>query len=126
MVSTKRAVVTVAECVLIERITAREVADFLESGARPTIRADALKEFAVATPTYTRGIRVRGVRIEGSLDLSCTTLPALVLDDCQLSGTLDVSNARVGMLSLENTRSAMFARADFHRRAFRLLGLSGA
>jgi len=61
-------------------------------------------------PIRMPGVRVRGARIEGVLDLAdCTGLgaaglPALALEDCNLTTEINLSNARLARLSLNGSR----------------------
>ena len=50
------------------------------------------------------GLRVRGAHITGPLDLSCVTLPSVLLEDCEIPSRIDVSNAHLGALSLDRSR----------------------
>jgi len=51
-----------------DRILTGEVADFMGAAEKPLLRASFLDSLAIAAPP--RGIRVRGARIDGTLDLS--------------------------------------------------------
>ena len=86
----------------IRKIEAGDVADFSGATEKPVIRAAALRAAALRAPPC--GLRLSGARIEGGLDLSCLTLPALVLEGCDLPDAIDVSNARLGALSLDGSR----------------------
>lgn len=85
-----------------ERLAAGEVATFAGGGEKPRIAAALLHELALAAPP--RGIRVRGAAIVGDLDFACASLPALVLEDCDLEGRLDAAGAHLGALSLDRSR----------------------
>jgi hypothetical protein len=58
----------------------------------------------LALDALPRGIRIRGAHIQGRLDFADAGLPALVFEDCELDDVLDVSHARLGHLSISNTR----------------------
>lgn len=94
---------------VVDRTREGEVADFTPmlgaDGTKPAIRAGFLRKlllqlepgWAVRSP----GVRVKGARIDGALDLSdCTGLPALSLEGCELPEAIDISHARLARLSL--------------------------
>jgi hypothetical protein len=103
---------------VVERTRAGEVADFTAmagpGGAKPPVRAGFLRKlmlqldpnWAVRTP----GVRLRGAKIEGALDLTdCSGaggagLPALALVECELPDLVDVSHARLARFSLKGSR----------------------
>jgi hypothetical protein len=88
----------VADCAARGRIAQFEAG----KGEKPVIRADFLEDLALDQPA--RGIRIRGVRVDGAVDLSFATLAALVLEDCELPEKLDVTGARLGRLSINGSR----------------------
>src|SRR3954452_24705764 len=95
-----------AEQTALEKIGAGQVAEF--SGPKPVLSAAVLADAAEFAP---RGLRVRGARIEGRLDLSDAGLPALVLEDCDLPDVVDVTGAQLGRLSIKGSRfSHLLAR----------------
>lgn len=80
-------------------------------GAEQTIRSEVLRHLIVTTqwPAHAKGVRLRGLRIIGALDLESATLRCpLVLDDCYLDSpdpvTLDYAN--VSRLELVRCRMA--------------------
>jgi hypothetical protein len=80
------------------------VADFSAGNRRPAIRASVLDALAGEGPP--RGIRVRGARIEGPLDLTDCALAALILEDCEIAERLELKAARLGRLSIRASRFA--------------------
>ncbi|MET0182042.1 MAG: hypothetical protein ABW199_04060, partial [Caulobacterales bacterium] len=102
---------------VIDRTREGEIADFSPmigpDGVKPLVRAYFLRrlliglnpEWAVRMP----GVRVRGARIEGVLDLSdCSGaggagLPALELLDCEIPDGMDFSHARLARLALDGS-----------------------
>lgn len=101
---------------VVERTREGEVADFTAlagpEGAKPVVRAGFLRKLLLrldpAWPVQAPGVRIRGARIEGDLDLSdCAGgagLPALALVLCEIPGTIDVSYTRLARLSVESSR----------------------
>jgi hypothetical protein len=103
---------------VVERTRAGEIADFTPmagaDGAKPVVRAGFLRKlmlgldenWAVRTP----GVRIKGARIEGALDLTdCSGaggagLPALALVECDIPEVVDVSHARLARLSLRGSK----------------------
>lgn len=105
---------------VVERTRLGEIADLAPmtgpGGAKPVLRAGFLRKlllqldpnWAVQAP----GVRVRGARIEGGLDLSdCSGsgagaggLPALALTGCDFADAIDLSHARLARLSLRGSR----------------------
>ncbi|HLI21800.1 MAG TPA: hypothetical protein VKV32_11815, partial [Stellaceae bacterium] len=85
-----------------ERIKAGEVADFVGAAEKPPIRAAVLDVLALSAPP--RGIRVRGARIDGALDLRDAPLNVLALDDCDIAETLQLDGAKLGRLSIVGSR----------------------
>jgi hypothetical protein len=96
------------------RTEAGEVADFTPmtgpDGAKPIVRAGFLRKLMLQIdPSWcvrAAGVRLRGVRIEGALDLSdCSGaggvgLPALMLDACEIPDPIDLSRSRLARLCL--------------------------
>jgi hypothetical protein len=87
-----------------DRILAGEIADFSGAAEKPLLRAAVLDALAGAAPP--RGIRVRHARVDGTLDLSDASLPALALDDCDIAAPLMLDGARLGRLSIIGSRHA--------------------
>ncbi len=109
------AVLLAAEAEVVVRTAMGEVATFPDAGA--SIRAAFLRHLLLGLPATPEpwpirlpGVRIRGARIEGMLDLAdCAGpdnagLPALALEACELAGPLDLSNARLARLSLRGSR----------------------
>jgi hypothetical protein len=97
---------TDAEQRALNRLRDGEVAMF-DGPNRPHLRASALQQWSL--DGLPRGIRLRGVCIDGALDLTAATLPALVLEDCDLPDRVDVSHARLGQLSVVGSRMSHLA-----------------
>jgi hypothetical protein len=100
---------------VVERTNAGEIADFSAmggpGGAKPIVRAGFLRKlllrldpsWAIRTP----GVRIKGARIEGVLDLTdCSGdgLPALALVECEIPETVDLSHARLARVSFAGSR----------------------
>ncbi|HEY1504759.1 MAG TPA: hypothetical protein VGF92_10710 [Stellaceae bacterium] len=85
-----------------DRILAGDVANFAGAAEKPLLRATVLDALANAAPP--RGIRVKHARIDGALDLSDASLPALALDDCDIAAPLMLDGARLGRLSMIGSR----------------------
>lgn len=96
-------------------------AEFADTGAgRPVVRAAFLRRlmlglkasgerWKVAPP----GVRVRGARIEGALDLAdCVGLPALSLEDCDIPDEIDLSCSRLARVSLRGSRISVVLARD--------------
>ena len=110
---------------VVDRTRDGEVADFTpmigESGQRPSVRAGFLRKLLLGLDSSwtvrATGVRLKGVRVEGVLDLTdCSGaggagLPALSLESCELWEAVDLSRARL-------------ARVSF--RCCKLRGLTGA
>lgn len=99
---------------VVDRTNAGEIADFSAmggpGGAKPIVRAGFLRKlllrldqsWAIRTP----GVRIKGARIEGVLDLTdCSGegLPALSLVECEIPETVDLSHARLARVSFANS-----------------------
>lgn len=111
---------------VVERTRAGEIADFTPmagpEGAKPPVRAGFLRKLILGVDetwtVRTPGVRLKGARIEGALDLTdCTGtggegLPALVLADCEIAEPVDVSHARLARLSLRGSRLSRLAAAQ--------------
>lgn len=113
---------------VIDRTREGEIADFTPmigpDGVKPLVRAYFLRrlliglnpEWAVRMP----GVRVRGARVEGVLDLSdCSGaggagLPALELLSCEIPEPMDFSHARLARLALDG--SALRSLKAHHAR----------
>jgi len=102
---------------VVDRIRDGEVADFTlisGSGEKPAIRAGFLRKLLLKLePAWTipmPGVRIKGARIEGALDLSdCSGaggdgLPALELNGCDIPEPIDLNHARLARLSLDHSR----------------------
>lgn len=100
---------------VVDRTNAGEIADFSAmggpGGAKPAVRAGFLRKLLLRLdPSWTirtPGIRIKGARIEGSLDLTdCSGegLPALALVDCDIPDTVDLSHARLARVSFAGSR----------------------
>lgn len=99
---------------VVERTNAGEIADFSAmggpGGTKPIVRAGFLRKlllrldpsWAIRTP----GVRIKGARIEGVLDLTdCSGegLPALSLVECEIPDLVDLSHARLARVSFANS-----------------------
>ncbi len=103
---------------VMERTRLGEVADFTPmagpGGAKPAVRAGFLRKLLLRIDpnwlVHSPGVRLRGARIEGALDLTdCSGaggvgLPALALVDCEIAEPVDVSHSRLARLSLKGSR----------------------
>jgi hypothetical protein len=103
---------------VVERTRSGDVADFTPmagpGGVKPVVRAGFLRKLMLgldaAWPVRTPGVRLKGARIEGALDLTdCSGaggagLPALALIECDIPDAIDVSHARLSRLSLKGSR----------------------
>ncbi|MGE3930285.1 MAG: hypothetical protein AB7G05_08985, partial [Hyphomonadaceae bacterium] len=78
---------------VVDRTRQGELADFSPmrgaDGVKPAVRAGFLRKLMLQLeadwPVRTPGVRLRGVRIEGALDLTdCSGLPALSLESCDI------------------------------------------
>lgn len=93
-----------------------EVADFSAlaggDGAKPVIRAGFLRKLLLRLdpdwPVQAPGVRIKGARIEGALDLrDCAGgagLPALALVECEIPVAVNLSHTRLARLSIEGSR----------------------
>jgi uncharacterized protein YjbI with pentapeptide repeats len=103
---------------VVERTNAGEVADFSAmggpGGAKPAVRSGFLRKLMLGIdPSWTirtPGVRLKGARIEGVLDLTdCSGiggagLPALALTECEIPEAVDLSHARLARVSLAGSR----------------------
>jgi len=103
---------------VVERTRLGEIADFTQmagiGGAKPAVRAGFLRKLMLQIdPTWTvrtPGVRLKGARIEGALDLTdCSGaggdgLPALALVECDIPEPVDLSHARLARVSLKGSR----------------------
>lgn len=109
---------------VLERTRLGEVADFSAmsgAGAKPTVRAGFLRKLLLeldpAWPVQASGVRLRGARIEGELDLSACAgsgdrgLPSLRLEACDIPERMSLSGARLAQLCL---RESAFAHIQAH------------
>jgi hypothetical protein len=101
---------------VVERTRLGEVADFSPmagtGGAKPGVRAGFLRKLLLrldpAWPVQAPGVRIRGARIEGELDLSACAgagdagLPALRLEACDIPEPMNFSGARLAQLCLQD------------------------
>ncbi len=103
---------------VLDQTAKGQIADFTarasyDENAKPSLRADFIrtlllgleKEWRVAMP----GIRVKGARLDGRLDLSDCAGPlgglaALALDACDLPEDIDISGAHLARFSIEQSR----------------------
>ncbi|WP_395645564.1 hypothetical protein [Terricaulis sp.] len=111
---------------VVDRTANGEVADFTPmagpDGAKPVIRAGFLRKLLLQLdadwPVRTPGVRLKGVRIEGVLDLTdCSGaggagLPALALVECDIPEPVDVSHARLARLSFKGSRMTHLAAVE--------------
>lgn len=109
---------TPSELFVVERTRAGEAADLTASsgpgGARVVVRAAFLRRLLLQLdPNWgvrTPGVRLRGARIEGPLDLTdCAGagdggLPALTLTECEFADPIDISYSRIARFSLAGSR----------------------
>lgn len=107
-----------SEHFVIQRTREGAIADFSSlaggDGSQRTVRAGFLRTLLMGAnegwPVQLTGVRIKGARIEGELDLSdCAGaggagLPALSLEHCEIEARIDVSNARFARLSLNHSR----------------------
>lgn len=100
---------------VVARTEAGEIADFTtmggEDAAKPVIRAGFLRKLILqldpSWPVRATGMRIRGARIEGALDLAdCggQILPALSLQACVCPAPLDLSRSSFARLSLRESQ----------------------
>ncbi len=100
---------------VVERTNAGEIADFSAmggpGGTKPAVRAGFLRKLLLGIdPSWTirtPGVRIKGARIEGVLDLTdCSGegLPALSLVECEIPEAVDISHARLARVSFANSR----------------------
>lgn len=103
---------------VVERTRLGEVADFTPmagpGGAKPPVRAGFLRKLMLGLDenwiVRTPGVRIKGARIEGALDLTdCSGaggagLPALALAECDIPEPVDLSHARLARVSLSGSR----------------------
>lgn len=103
---------------VMERARAGEVADFTPmagpNGEKPGVRAGFLRKLMLgvdpAWAVRAPGVRLRGARIEGALDLTdCSgaggaSLPALSLELCDAPELIDLSRARLAQVSLRTCK----------------------
>ena len=103
---------------VMERTRLGEVADFTPmigaSGEKPAVRAGFLRKLLLridpSWQVHSPGVRLRGARIEGALDLTdCSGaggagLPALALVECEISEPVDLSHSRLARFSLKGSK----------------------
>lgn len=109
-----------SEHFVIQRTREGAVADFSTltggDGSQRTVRAGFLRMLLMGVnegwPVQLTGVRIKGARIEGQLDLSdCAGaggagLPALALEGCEIESLIHIANARFARLSLSHSRLA--------------------
>jgi hypothetical protein len=111
---------------VMERARAGEIADFTAvagpDGTKPTVRAGFLRKLMLALdPAWavrTPGVRIKGARIEGALDLTdCSGaggagLPALSLEACDVPDPIDLSHARLARVAMRGCKLSRLLAAD--------------
>ena len=116
------AVLLDAETEVVVRTAMGEVVAFPDA-ERPPIRAAFLRHLLLGLPAVAPGqatgepwpirlpgVRIRGARIDGDLDLAgCAGsenagLPSLVMECCDITAPVDLTNARLALLSLRGSR----------------------
>ncbi|MGE3143051.1 MAG: hypothetical protein AB7L65_06990, partial [Hyphomonadaceae bacterium] len=126
------------EAHVVDRTRDGEIADFTPmlgpDGAKPVIRSGFLRRLLLQLspewPVRMPGVRIRGARIEGVLDLSdCSGaggagLPALELLECEAPERMDLSHARLARLALDGSR--LIGLKARHARFDGPLSLAGA
>lgn len=102
---------------VVERTRAGEIADFSSlvgaDGVKPPVRAGFVRKLLLrldpSWPVQTPGVRIKGARIDGALDLTdCSGaagvgLPALSLEQCDIAQPIDMSRARLARFSLKDS-----------------------
>ncbi len=92
------------EQLVINRIEAGDVADFSgQTAGKPRIRASVLRAVALEK-NLPCGLRIRQAHIDGDLDLASATLSTVAIEDCDIPGKIDLSNTRLGALSIDRSR----------------------
>ncbi len=96
---------------VVERTRLGEIADFsaLASEAHPSVRAGFLRKLLLGVDdawlVKAPGVRVRGARIDGALDLTeCSALPALSLDQCEIAEPISLAGAEIARVALTRCR----------------------
>lgn len=108
---------------VVDRTNAGEIADFSAmggpGGAKPAVRAGFLRKLLLRLdPNWTirtPGVRIKGARIEGVLDLTdCSGegLPALALTDCEIPEAIDLSHARLARVSFAGSRMSRLVAVE--------------
>jgi hypothetical protein len=111
---------------VVERTNAGEIADFTAmggpGGAKPAVRAGFLRKLMLGIdPSWTirtPGVRLKGARIEGVLDLTdCSGiggagLPALALTECEIPEAVDLSHARLARVSFAGSRMSRLVAVE--------------
>lgn len=105
-----------AEAEVVARTADGDIAIF-PPDERPVIRAAFLRHLLLGLqkppdlwPVRLPGVRIRGARLEETLDLTdCAGpagagLPALALEECEIAAPIDLTNARLARLSLRDSR----------------------
>jgi hypothetical protein len=116
---------------VVERTRLGEIADFsaLVGDARASVRAGFLRKLLMGVDeawlVKAPGVRVRGARIDGALDLTeCSALPALALDQCDVAEPIRLNGAEIARLALTRCRLSGLAALD--ARIAGALDLTGA
>lgn len=116
------AVLTEHEKFVLARIAFAEWADFSGPEEKPALRGAFLRwlmlrllasphegQAPTAWAVASTGVRIRGARIDGALDLSDAAgidgqpLPALALEDCECREIITLNHARLARLSFKNS-----------------------
>jgi hypothetical protein len=88
---------TPTEQALVKHVEQGELLDL--TGDSQTVRASVIRDITrgrLAPDPYPHGLRLRGARIDGRLDLANVTSPLpFELSDCQLDEGLDARNAQL-------------------------------
>ncbi|HVY83709.1 MAG TPA: hypothetical protein VG943_01140, partial [Caulobacterales bacterium] len=121
---------------VVERTRDGEIADFSAAagpdGAKPALRAAFLRKLLLQLepgwPVRMPGVRIRGARIDGALDLSdCAELPALELAGCEIAERIDLRHTRIARLSFESSALTKLDGLGLHvRGVFNLSGIRAA
>jgi hypothetical protein len=121
---------------VVERARLGELADFSPmsgpGGAKPAVRAGFLRKLLLELEPEWRltsaGVRIKGARIDGALDLTdCSGAQgaaALSLEDCDIAEPMDASRARLTRLAVLRCRIAKLTAA--HATIDGALDISGS
>jgi hypothetical protein len=106
---------------VVERTRLGELADFTALGGgdetKPSVRAGFLRKLLMGVDeswiVKAPGVRVRGARIDGALDLTdCSALPALSLDQCEIAEPISLADAEIARVALTQCRLSGVAAQD--------------